>query len=326
MVERARIVLACLEDKEIQQVARETGASIPTVSKWRRRFSQDGIDGLRDRPRSGKPAIYDAAFRARVLALLEQAPPVGVGHWDGRAVAETLGASVHAVWRLLRREGIYLQRLRTWCVSTDPEFAPKAAEVVGLYLNPPLNALVVSVDEKPSIQALQRPSGYVETDSGAVVRAMKSTYKRNGTLNLFAALEIASGQVHAQTTEQKKRVDFQCFLDAVVAELPADKEIHVILDNYCTHKRNADWLARYEGRVQFHFTPTSASWLNQVEIWFGLLTRKALRGASFASKDQLRSAIEAFVAKTNEHPKPFNWRKREVRGSQLRNTIINLRN
>ena len=326
MVERARIVLACLEGKEIQQVARETGASIPTVSKWRRRFAQDGVRGLHDRPRSGKPATYDAAFRDRVLALLEQTPPAGMGHWDGRAVAEVLGASVHAVWRLLRREGIYLQRLRTWCVSTDPEFAPKAAEVVGLYLNPPLNALVVSVDEKPSIQAIQRPSGYVETDSGAVVRAMKSTYKRNGTLNLFAALEIASGQVYAQTTEQKKRVDFQRFLDAVVAELPADKEIHVILDNYCTHKRNGDWLARYQGRVQFHFTPTSASWLNQIEIWFGLLTRKALRGASFASKDQLRSAIEAFVTKTNEHPKPFHWRKREVKGSQLRNTIVNLRN
>ncbi|MDO9100266.1 MAG: IS630 family transposase [Caldisericota bacterium] len=326
MVERARIVLACLEGKEIQQVARETGTSIPTVSKWRKRFAQNGIHGLHDLPRLGKPATYDAAFRDRVLALLEQTPPAGMGHWDGRAVAEVLGASVHAVWRLLRREGIYLQRLRTWCVSTDPEFAPKAAEVVGLYLNPPLNALVVSVDEKPSIQALQRPSGYVETDSGAVVRAMKSTYKRNGTLNLFAALEIASGQIHAQTTEQKKRVDFQRFLDAVVAELPTDKEIHVILDNYCTHKRNDDWLARHQGRVQFHFTPTSASWLNQIEIWFGLLTRKALRGASFASKDHLRSAIEAFVAKTNENPKPFHWRKREVKGSQLRNTIVNLRN
>lgn len=326
MAERARIVLACLEGKEIQQVARETGASIPTVSKWRRRFSQDGVNGLRDRPRSGKPPVYDERFRDRVLALLEQPPPIGLGHWDGRAVAETLGASVHAVWRLLRKEGIYLQRLRTWCVSTDPEFAPKAAEVVGLYLNPPLNALVLSVDEKPSIQALQRPSGYVETDSGAVVRAMKSTYKRNGTLNLFAALEIASGQVYAQTTEQKKREDFRRFLDGVVAELPEDKEIHVILDNYCTHKRNEDWLTKYAGRVQFHFTPTSASWLNQIEIWFGLLTRKALRGASFASKDQLRAAIEAFVAKTNEHPKPFHWRKREVRGSQLRNTIINLRN
>ena len=326
LVERAQIVLACLEGKEIQQVAREMDTSIPTVSKWRRRFAQSGVSGLRDQPRSGKPATYDATFRARVLALLEQTPPAGMSHWDGRAVADALGASVHAVWRLLRREGIYLQRLRTWCVSTDPEFAPKAAEVVGLYLNPPLNALVISVDEKPSIQALQRPSGYVETDSGAVVRAMKSTYKRNGTLNLFAALEIASGQVHTQTTDRKKREDFQRFLEAVIAELPASREIHVILDNYCTHKRNDDWLARYEGRVRFHFTPTSASWLNQIEIWFGLLTRKALRGASFASKDQLRSAIEAFVAKTNEHPKPFHWRKREVKGSQWRNTIVNLRN
>jgi transposase len=326
MVERARIVLACLEGKEIQQVARDLGTSIPTVSKWRKRFAQLGLAGLHDRPRSGKPATYDAAFRGRVLALLEQSPPRGLSHWDGPTVASALGASVHAVWRVLRKEGIYLQRLRTWCVSTDPEFAPKAAEVVGLYLNPPLNALVLSVDEKPSIQAIQRPSGYVETDSGTVVRAMKSTYKRNGTLNLFAALEIASGHVYAQTTEQKKRQDFQRFLDGVIAELPADREIHVILDNYCTHKRNHDWLAKYEGRVQFHFTPTSASWLNQVEIWFGLLTRKSLRGASFANKDQLRNAIEAFVARTNEHPKPFHWRKREVRGSQLRNTIINLCN
>lgn len=326
MVERARIVLACLEGKEIQQVARETGASIPTVSKWRKRFAQSGVAGLRDQPRSGKPPTYDKSFRDRVLALLEQPPPPGLGQWDGREVARALGASVHAVWRLLRREGIYLQRLRTWCVSTDPEFAPKAAEVVGLYLNPPLNALVLSVDEKPSIQALQRPSGYVETDSGAVVRAMKSTYKRNGTLNLFAALEIATGQIHARTTEKKKREDFRSFLDGVIAELPSDKEIHVILDNYCTHKRNDDWLAKYDGRIQFHFTPTSASWLNQIEIWFGLLTRKALRGASFSRKDQLRSAIEAFVAKTNENPKPFHWRKREVKGSQLRNTIVNLRN
>jgi transposase len=193
--------------------------------------------------------------------------------------------------------------------------------VVGLYLNPLLNALVLSVDEKPGIQAIQRPSGYVETDSGAVVRAMKSTYKRNGTL-----LEIATGQVYVQTTEQKKREDFRRFLDSVVAELPASREIHVILDNYCTHKKNDDWLAKYHGRVHFHFTPTSASWLNQIEIWFGLLTRKALRGASFSSKDQLRAAIEAFVARTNDNPKPFHWRKREVKGSQLRNTIINLCN
>jgi transposase len=325
-VERARIILACLEDKEIQQVARELGVSIPTVGKWRKRFSQFGLDGLRDRPRPGKPPKYGAVFRDRLLALLEQPPPPGMSHWDGPMVAEKLGASVHAVWRALRREGIYLQRLRTWCVSTDPEFAPKAAEVVGLYLNPPLNAVVLSVDEKPSIQALERATGYVETESGAVVRALRSTYKRHGTLNLFAALEVGTGQVHTKTTDYKKREDFRSFLDGVLADLPSSKEIHVILDNYSTHKRNEDWLAKYEGRIQFHFTPTSASWLNQVEILFSLLTRKTLRGASFKTKDQLRAAIEAFVQNHNQHAKPFRWRKRDVKGSQLRNTIINLCN
>src|SRR5450755_1574079 len=324
-VERARIILACLEGKEIQQVARELRVSIPSVSKWRQRFSLWGLRGLRDQSRSGKPVRYDTAFRNRVLAMLEETPPPGMSHWDGPAVAEKLDASVHAVWRVLRREGIYLQRRRSWCVSTDKEFAPKAAEVVGLYLNPPLNAVVLSVDEKPSIQAIERASGYVETDSGTVVRALKSTYKRHGTLNLFAALEVATGQVQAEITESKKRTDFQNFLDAVIADQPPDKEIHVILDNYSTHKKNDDWLAKFEGRVQFHFTPTSASWLNQIEIVFSLLQRKALNGASFKSKDQLSEAIEAFIRRHNERAKPFRWRKREVKGSQLQNTIVNLR-
>ena len=323
-MERARIVLASLEGKEIQQVAKELGVSVPTVNKWRQRFALWGLRGLRDLPRPGKPAIYDDAFRDRVLALLEQPPPPGMSHWDGPAVAEKLGSSVYAVWRVLRREGIYLQRLRSWCVSTDKEFASKAAEIVGLYLNPPVNALVLSVDEKPSMQAIERPSGYVETDSGAVVRALKSTYKRHGTLNLFAALEVGTGQVHTKTTDFKKREDFQGFLDGVLSEQPPDQEIHVIVDNYSTHKKNDEWLAKYEGRVQFHFTPTSASWLNQVEIVFSLLQRKALTGASFKNKDQLREAIEAFIKKHNEVAKPFRWRKREVKGSQLRNTIINL--
>ena len=231
-VERARIILACLEGKEIQQVARELGVSIPTVTKWRKRFALWGLRGLRDQLRPGKPLMYDAAFRNRVLALLEQPPPAGMSHWDGPAVAEKLNASVHAVWRVLRREGIYLQRRRSWCVSTDKEFAPKAADVVGLYLNPPVNAVVLSVDEKPSLQAIERPSGYVETDSGTVVRALKSTYKRHGTLNLFAALEVGTGQVHTKFTDYKKREDFLSFLDGVLADQPQDKEIHVILDNY----------------------------------------------------------------------------------------------
>jgi transposase len=325
-VERARIILACLEGKEIQQVAQELGVSLATVSKWRRRFALWGLRGLRDQPRPGKPVTYDAAFRKRVLTTLEEPPPPGMSHWDGPAVAERLDASVHAVWRVLRREGIYLQRRRSWCVSTDKEFAPKAADVVGLYLNPPVNAVVLSVDEKPSIQAIERASGYVETDSGKVVRGLKSTYKRHGTLNLFAALEVGTGQVHTKFTESKKREDFRAFLDAVLADQPQDREIHVILDNYSPHKRNDDWLAKFEGRVQFHFTPTSASWLNQIEIVFSLLQRKTLNGGSFKTKDQLREAIEAFFKRHNEHAKPFRWRKREVKGSQLQNTIVNLRN
>lgn len=325
-VERARIVLARLSGQQIQQVAREVKVSIPTVTKWCQRFALWGLPGLADLLRPGKPVTYDAAFRDRVLALLEQPPPPGRSHWDGPAVAATLGSSVYAVWRLLRREGIYLQRLRSWCVSTDKEFAPKAAEVVGLYLNPPLNAVVLSVDEKPSLQAIERPSGYVETDSGRIARALKSTYKRHGTLNLFAALEVGTGQVKIKMTEYKKRADFLDFLDGVIADQPPDKEIHIILDNYSTHKKNDDWLAKFDGRVQFHFTPTSASWLNQIEIVFSLLQRKTLAGASFESKDQLRDAIEAFIRRHNEHAKPFRWRKREVKGSQLRNTIVNLCN
>ena len=325
-VERARIILSSLEGKEIQQVAGELRVSVPTVSKWRPRFSLWGLRGLSDQPRPGKPVRYDNAFRNRVLATLEEAPPPGMSHWDGPAVAEKLDASVHAVWRVLRREGIYLQRRRSWCVSTDKEFAPKAADVVGLYLNPPLNALVLSVDEKPSIQAIERASGYVETDSGKVVRGLKSTYKRHGTLNLFAALEVGTGQVKTKFTEYKKREDFRSFLDGVLADQPPDKEIHVVLDNYSPHKRNEDWLAKFEGRVQFHFTPTSASWLNQVEIVFSLLQRKTLNGGSFKTKDQLREAIEAFFRRHNKRAKPFRWRKREVRGSQLQNTIVNLRN
>jgi len=169
MVERARIILACLDGKEIQQVARELRLSVVTVSRWRSRFALFGVRGLQDGLRPGKPPKYGSEFRGRVLKLLEQPPPEGYSHWEGPLVAEQLGASVHAVWRVLRCEGIYLQRLRSWCVSTDPEFATKAAEVVGFYLNPPLNAIVLSVDEKPSMQAIERTVGYVETDSGAVV-------------------------------------------------------------------------------------------------------------------------------------------------------------
>lgn len=325
LVERARIILGCLEGKAVSAIARELRIRPNSVIDWRRRFEAEGIAGLLDRARSGKPRHYTEEFRNQLLAALELPPPRGQAVWDGPALAKHLNASVHAVWRVLRKEGICLMRQRSWCVSTDPEFAAKAADVVGLYLNPPENALVLSVDEKPSIQALERATGYVQTDNGKIVRGFKSTYKRHGTLNLFAALEVSTGAIRTRITQKKRRVEFLEFMDQVLSDLPADREIHVILDNYCIHKKNEAWLAAHPN-VLFHFTPTSASWLNQVEIWFGILSRKALRGASFRNQEQLRQAIEEFVKAYGSTAQPFVWRKREVKGSQLRNTIVNLRN
>ena len=325
LVERARIILGCLEGRPVSQIARDLKIRPNTVIDWRRRFEEGGIEALHDRPRSGKPPHYGADFRNQVLALLEQPPPSGQAVWDGGSVAERLKSSPHAVWRVLKKEGICLSRHRTWCVSTDPEFSAKAADIVGLYLNPPEAALVISIDEKPSIQALERATGYVETSSGKIVRGWKSTYRRHGTLNLFAALQVATGSVQTETTKRKRRVEFIDFMDHVVADIPEDREIHVILDNYCIHKKNDAWLAAHP-HVHFHFTPTSASWLNQVEIWFEIFARKALRGANFHGVEELRQAIEAFVTAYGPTAKPFVWRKREVKGAQLRNTIVNLCN
>ena len=325
MVERAQIILGCLAGGQVKAVASTCRTRPNTVIKWRQRFVQTGLAGLRDAARPGATPVYGVDFRNRVLALLEQPPPTGQACWDGPAVATTLNGSVHAVWRVLRNEGICLQRQRSWCVSTDKEFAAKAADIVALYLSPPEKALVISVDEKPSIQALERKTGYVETDNGKIVRAYKSTYKRHGTLNLFAALEVATGQVKTAITQLKRREEFLLFMDQVVADAAPDQELHVILDNYCTHKKCDAWLAAHPA-VHFHFTPTSASWLNQVEIWFGILSRKALRGLNAKSTAELAQAIEAFVATYAKHAKPFKWRKREVKGSQIRNTIVNLCN
>jgi transposase len=326
MVERAKIVLGCLAGRRNDEVAKEFGIQAATVGAWRKRFTGEGLAGLRDRPRPGKPAVYSAPeLRQRILKQLEAPPPAGLSGWDGGTLAEVLAVSDDAIWRVLRKEGIQLRRHRSWCVSTDPEFAAKAADVIGLYLSPPQNALVLSVDEKPSIQALERKTGYVCTSSGKVVRGLKSTYKRHGTINLFAALNVATGEIKSKTTQTKKRPDFQAFMEELVVDLPDDQQIHVILDNYSTHKKNHEWLAKHPN-VHFHFTPTSASWLNQVEIWFGIFARKTLSGASFANIEQLVQAIEAFIASYNLSAAPFVWRKREVKGSQLRNTIVNLRN
>ena len=324
-VTRAKIVLLCSEGWQIKDISKQLSETEVTVRKWRDRYLKNGLAGLTDLPRSGAPVTYGADFRKLVLDTLGTPPPDGLARWDGPALAKALSTSVHAVWRLLRKEGICLARMRTWCVSTDPEFAAKAADIVGLYLAAPTKALVISVDEKPNIQALSRTTGYVVTRDGRTVRGLKSTYRRNGTLNLFAALQVAQGTVFAKPTKTKTRVDFLAFMDDLLADISVsdDTEIHVIVDNYCIHKHCTDWLARHPF-VHFHFTPTSASWLNQIEIWFGILTRKVLRGASFDGVDQLAKAIESFLKSYNITAKPFVWRKREVKGSQIRDIVSNL--
>ncbi len=325
MVDRANMIVEREAGKPVKQIAQALHTYPNKIIYWRQRYVDNGLAGLQDHSRSGRPPKYGERFRTNLLKVLSQPPPKGLALWDGPAVAEELEASVDAVWKVLRKEGINLQRHRSWCISTDTNFASKAADIVGLYLAPPVNAIVLCVDEKPSIQALERKTGYIKTESGKVIRAYQSTYKRHGTLNLFAALDISTGKIQGKVTQEKKRTDFQAFLDDIVAEYAPEQELHVVLDHSSTHKKTDEWLARHT-QVHFHFTPTSASWLNQVEIWCGIFSRKALRGASFASPQQLKQRIEDFIERYNPNSKPFKWRKREVKGSQLKDNIGNFNN
>jgi len=325
LVERAKIVLGCINRETIDSIAAKLGVERGSVFRWRDRFIEHGLDGLRDKPRSGKPRFYDETFEKSVLETLEQEPPNGTSRWDGGTIAKHLNCSDDAVWRVLRKHGISPKRQRTWCVSTDPDFAAKAADIVGLYIAPPDKAIVLCVDEKPAIQALERRVGYVTTRNKKVVRGLNSTYKRHGTINLFAALEVASGAIRGKTSTSKKRADFIAFLDEVVGEYPKEQELHVIVDNHSIHKGLDYWLAAHPN-VHIHYTPTSASWLNMVEIWFGIFTRKVLVGASFLSVDELVNKIMLYISSYSEDAHPFVWRKRDVVGSQIRNTLHNLRN
>lgn len=312
LVERARIVLLAGEGRSNQQIAAALQTRTARVSKWRQRFGARRLAGLGDAERSGKPAKYGQKTEKRVLGLLDEPPPKGYSQWNGRLLAEALpDISKDQVWRILRRHDICLERRRSWCISTDPEFGPKAADIVGLYLNPPENALVIAVDEKPSIQALERAQGYLRLPDGKAVNGFSHCYKRHGTTTLFAALEIATGQIKTAHYSRRRRREFLDFMNEIVAEHP-DRKIHVVLDNLNTHKPKEDrWLRRHPN-VQLHFTPTYSSWLNQAECWFSILSRQALRGASFTSPRQLRQAIDDFVSAYNATAAPFEWKKAVV--------------
>ena len=326
MVMRARIVLATAEGRATTHIAASMQLSPATVSKWRTRFGRERLEGLRDAPRSGQPVRYGTAAEKRILAVLDRQAPSGYATWNGRLIAQALrDVPEHQVYAVLRKHGIQLQRRRSWCISTDPEFAAKAADVVGLYLAPPQNALLLSVDEKPHIQALERAQGYLRLPSGRAVTGFAHEYKRNGTTTLFAALNVVTGQVKAGHYQRRRRVDFLDFMNQVIAE-HSDQDIHVILDNLNIHKTKHDgWLEQHP-RVHFHYTPTHASWLNQIEVWFSILSRSALRGASFHSVAELREAIDRFIQAYNPSAAPFQWRHKTVRQIAPQQSYANLLN
>ncbi len=318
MLPRIQIIKLAAQGLSSRQIAARLQLRRPTVLKWRRRFGQRRLEGLRDAPRSGPPRRYTAATERRILAQLDESPPSGRARWNGRLLAQALGdVSPYQVWTVLRKHGIELERRHSWCVSTDPEFARKAADIVGLYLDPPAGAVVLSVDEKPAIQALERAQGWLRLPNGRSLRGFNHEYQRHGTSTLFAALEVFSGTVTTAHYPRRRRREFLHFMNRMVAA-HADRELHVIVDNLSSHKPKHDrWRARHPN-VHFHYTPTHASWLNQIECWFSILSRQALQGASFTSVEHLRQAMDRFVASYNQTATPFEWTKRVVKPAQLK--------
>jgi transposase len=321
MVRRARIVLLAADGWASRAIARKVGVMTGVVSVWRTRFAASGIDGLKDKPRPGAKPVYTQATGKRILAVLDRPVPKGRARWTCELVAEALGdVDVNYVRRFLRKQKIDLAGRKSWCESNDPEFAARAADVVGLYMAPPKNALVICVDEKPSIQALERAQGYLKLPNGRALTGHSHDYKRHGTSTLFAAFEVATGKVKAAHKKRRRRKEFLDFMDEVVAAYPRNR-LEVILDNLNTHKKNDEWLARHP-KVKFHYTPTRASWLNQVEGWFSILQGQSLTGASFTSVEQLREHIDAFIETYNEDAEPFAWTKSEVHQRRVKGRRI----
>ena len=312
MAERAQIILWGAEGQTNVEIAKKLRTRVARISKWRTRFVKGGMEGLLDEPRSGQPRKYTSETERMILGKIDDPPPKGYAQWNGRLLAENTGIPDYHVWALLRKRGISLQRRRSWCISTDPEFARKSADIVGLYLDPPDNAIVVCMDEKPAIQALERAQGWLKLPNGKALTGANHEYRRHGTTTLFAALNVATGEVKAGHYARRRRREFLDFMNEIVAEY-LGQEIHVIMDNLKTHKPKRDrWMKRHP-KIHFHFTPTHASWLNQVEIWFSLLSRYALKGASFTSVRELRQAIDDFISVHNEKAAPFEWTKRYVK-------------
>ncbi len=306
---RARMVLGAAEGRSNKDLAAMLRISQPTVGKWRRRFLAQRLDGLLDEPRPGAPRTIGDADVERVIALTLESTPRDATHWSTRSMAAATGYSQSSISRIWRAFALQPHRSETFKLSTDPLFIEKVRDVVGLYLAPPERALVLSVDEKTQIQALDRTQPMLPLRPGQVERHTHD-YERHGTTSLFAALDVATGHVIGECHRRHRAVEFRSFLDRIETAVPPDLDVHVILDNVSTHKTPLihRWLAMHP-RYQLHFTPTSASWLNMVERFFALLTEKQVRRGAHRSTAELERAIRAYLDVHNENPKPFIWTK-----------------
>lgn len=310
LAQRSRIVLACAQGQTNVAVAQQVGVSLPTVRRWRGRFAEQRLDGLLDEPRPGQPRkISDEQVEDVIVKTLETAPPDGGTHWSTRQMAATTGLNQTAVSRIWRAFGLQPHRVEHWKLSKDPLFVEKVRDIVGLYLDPPERAIVLCVDEKAQIQALDRSAPTLPMLPGTPARATHD-YERNGTSSLFAALNTTSGKVIRSLHARHRAIEFKKFLVKIDKEVPADLDIHMILDNYSTHKTPAikRWLAAHP-RFHLHFTPTGSSWINLVERWFAELTARKLRRGVHRSVPELNADIDDWVEHWNENPNPYVWTK-----------------
>jgi transposase len=305
---RAKIVLLSADGVGTNEIMRQTGTSKTCVWRWQERFMAEGFDGLlRDKTRPSRVAPLAVDVAERVVALTQTDPPVETTHWTALMMANEIGISVSSVQRIWRAHGLQPHRVRQFKLSTDPKFVEKLRDVVGLYVDPPAHAIVLSFDEKSQIQALDRTQPGLPMKKGRA-GTMTHDYKRHGTTTLFAALNVLDGTIIGRNMQRHRHQEFIRFLNTIEAEVPAGKVIHVILDNYAAHKhpKVQGWLRRHV-RFVFHFTPTSCSWLNAVEGYFAKLSKRRLKRGVFRSVVDLQAAINRFLAETNQMPKPFTW-------------------
>jgi transposase len=309
LAQRSKIVLLVAEGLRTGEVAQRLGVHRNTVAKWRRRFEAERLDGLVDEPRPGRPRTVTDSHVDEVITKTLESAPKDATHWSTRSMAAEVGLTQSAVHRIWRAFGLQPHRAETFKLSRDPQFVAKVRDVVGLYLNPPERAVVLCVDEKSQIQALDRTQPILPMQPGLPERATHD-YKRHGTSSLYAALDVSTGQVIGSLHSRHRAIEFKKFLQRIDAEVPADLDVHVVLDNSSTHKTPAiqKWLTAHP-RFVLHFTPTSSSWLNLVERWFAELTNKKLRRGAHRSVGQLNSDIRAWIQTWNDKPKPFVWTK-----------------